>query len=808
MQLIGSQVGNIRITEFLGEGGMGAVYAGFDEKLQRRVAIKSIQRRLRRDEHAKSRFLREARVLSQLAQKNICLIHDFIEDESGDYLVLEYIQGKTLKDIRDAGKPAHADCLAIAVQMTEAMVAAHDKGVVHRDFKPANVMVDDCGNVKVLDFGLACAADDVSASQRSSSGDPQDASEDQITEYLKTQDGTIIGTLGYMSPEQARSEPVTAASDMYSLGLVLQELFTGEASRDEGDSPSIRLLKAGRGQTRDVEGLGADLTKLIERLKSLSPGSRPSAPDTLTQLHWIMGKSTRRLKKIAVAALFTLLTGLSAIMALQRMRIAQEAQRANAQAERANREAEAAGQVADFLVDLFRSSDPRRGSGGETTALELLQTGVDRIRSDLHQQPLIQARLLHAIGRVKLNLGLFDEALDHFSEALALRRDHAEPYSPEIVESLVGLSDANVAMGAFGMAEEQVWQALDIRLSPRLDASDRDVLATLVAQKEHTDQHAVDLLHLVPEDSGPVVKNLLTKLGTVAYRQGELKTAGLLFEHCVGMTEALSGAEDLSYARALNNLAAIRRRQNRLGESEQLYLRAIAIKDRLLGPDHYDLANTLNNLAIVYSSQERYQEAEPMYLRSLGIKAKIWGEDHPKVASSKYNLAMNYFLQEKHEDAEPLFREDLRVSLQTRDRTHPYVIEGQKNLAAACFELGNRGEAVLLWGQALDSVRTRYHRDPSPAICNLYGELAVDYADRVASDDGPTAQSLWLEVVDLLKPQIESTDDSDLRGYYAKCMLHLGRADEVQVMARKLVRQGWGGSAFADLCQQAGLVFE
>src|SRR5688572_15655972 len=147
-------VSHYRVLESLGMGGMGEVYAGLDETLKRKVALKAIRRDQRLSAHAKARFLREARLLSQLDHPNVCRVYDYIEEDQGDWLVLEFVDGTSLPDALRKGLDQSSK-LAIAEQIARALVAAHTADVVHRDLKPANVMVTNEGQAKVMDFGLA-----------------------------------------------------------------------------------------------------------------------------------------------------------------------------------------------------------------------------------------------------------------------------------------------------------------------------------------------------------------------------------------------------------------------------------------------------------------------------------------------------------------------------------------------------------------------------------------------------------------------------------------------------------------------------
>lgn len=154
MILVGKTVGHIRLIELLGRGGMGEVYAGYDDRLARKVAVKAISRKSRFDPQAKARFLREARALSRLDHPHICKIYDYIEGRENDFLVLEFIEGESLGQARAAGLDISRK-LQIADEIARVLVVAHEKGIVHRDLKPSNIMLTKAGEVKVLDFGLA-----------------------------------------------------------------------------------------------------------------------------------------------------------------------------------------------------------------------------------------------------------------------------------------------------------------------------------------------------------------------------------------------------------------------------------------------------------------------------------------------------------------------------------------------------------------------------------------------------------------------------------------------------------------------------
>src|ERR1700687_115453 len=216
--MIGQTVSHYRILGKIGGGGMGVVYEAEDLRLGRHVALKFIPDHLAKDRRSLDRFTREARAASQLNHPNICTIHD-IEDNNGHpFIVMEKLEGESLKQ-RIHGKALELDdLLDIAVQVADALAASHAKGIVHRDIKPANIFLTPNGQVKILDFGLAKLAKDGSVG----------TSTDSSLEESLTQVGGVPGTAVYMSPEQARSEDLDARSDIFSFGVVLFEMATGK----------------------------------------------------------------------------------------------------------------------------------------------------------------------------------------------------------------------------------------------------------------------------------------------------------------------------------------------------------------------------------------------------------------------------------------------------------------------------------------------------------------------------------------------------------------------------------------------------
>src|SRR5437868_12619626 len=252
--------GRYRLEARIGAGGMSTVYRALDETLQRQVAIKLMNREVSTDSDQLERFRREARAVAQLSHPHIVGVIDAGEDEGRPYIVFEYVEGETLKDrIRRMGRLPVAEAVAYAVEIARALAYAHQRHIVHRDVKPQNVLIDAEGSAKVTDFGIARSLDQ---------------------EGL-TADGRVLGTTDYVSPEQALGHKVTGQSDLYSLGIVLFEMLTGQVPF-RGENQVAVAMKHVREALPDVQRLRPEVSSALAAVLERATAkdlTRPYADD-------------------------------------------------------------------------------------------------------------------------------------------------------------------------------------------------------------------------------------------------------------------------------------------------------------------------------------------------------------------------------------------------------------------------------------------------------------------------------------------------------------------------------------------------
>ncbi|HEX6900393.1 MAG TPA: serine/threonine-protein kinase [Thermoanaerobaculia bacterium] len=690
----GDRVGPWRVLEEIGRGGMSVVYlAERTGDFHQRVALKVLDR-APCDREARGRFEQERQILARLQHPNIAALLDGGVDEATGfpYIVMELVEGRPIHRYCDERRLAIDERLALFQVVARAVSHAHQRLVVHRDLKPSNVLVTTTGEVKLLDFGIAKLLDPGLAGAWAAP---------------PTRTALRLLTPEYAAPEQVRGEPVTTATDVYQLGLILHELLTGTRAHDldqgslaelervvcseetprlsaafSGRRPSPERIAAAaaRGATANVlrRLLAGDLDVIAATALRKEPGRRYPSPADLAAdlerhrsglpvaargdaLSYRAGKFLRRHRlgmAAAAAVALSLVAGLGAALW---------------QARAARLEARKATEVQDFLIDSFALATPRGAQGRTVTARDLLDGATARIQA-LDDQPEVQAALLYAAGVSYRNLGLYDEALPPLERSLRLRRRLLGDRHAEVADSQYSL-----AVLLYRRGENDRAQALH-----------RTALATRRA--------------LLPEEDTRIADSL----ASLAAVLGEEPEAERLLEEALAIRRRGPKA-DLSQAGAiLNQLGMIRIGQGRLDESERLYREAVDIQRRTLGDLHPLTTSSLHNLAVLLRKRGRLEESEALFREVLRIEEKLYEKGHPAMADTWGYLG--HVLRDRGDvpGAEAAYRRSLEINRARRGPAHRATLSALRNLGRLLSEAGRPQEAGPLLKEALAGYRKVY----------------------------------------------------------------------------------------------------
>jgi tetratricopeptide (TPR) repeat protein len=688
-------IGRYRIVRLLGEGGMGTVYEAEQEQPRRFVALKVIRPGLATPERL-WRFTHEAQALGRLQHPGIAQIHEASTADTGfgpqPFFAMELIRGCPLQQYAAAKQLNTRQRLGLMVKICEAVHHAHQRGVIHRDLKPGNIVVDETGQPKILDFGVARVTE----------------SDAQATR--QTDLGQMVGTLAYMSPEQVLADPleVDTRSDVYSLGVILYELLSGrmpyevnrrqlheavQTIREEDPTSLSSISRHYRGDIETIVGKAlekdkarryasaADLAADIQRYLSDEPiTARP--PSASYQLQ----KFTRRHRALVagVTAVFVALVagvaastsqairasraGQVALMerdraaaarqaatqdrdrALQAERSAvaaeakavQERNRALTEKQRADEESAAAKAISNFLQnDLLRQASlveqgPNTRPDPDLKVRTALDRAAARISGKFDGQPLVEAFIRQAIGTTYLNLGLLPEAQIQMEKTLDLRRRAMGEDHPDTAVSMNNLAVLYMNEGKISQAEPLVIKALEIR---------RRVLG----------------------EEDPVTLVSLSNLGSLYRSEGKYEQAELAYRRAIEIRSRVLGENHRDTAMSMHNLAVLYRFEGKYREGERLENRTLEVWRTVLGAENPVTLNSMDNLAALYYAEERYGEAEDLWSKVVEVRRRILGAQHPDTTDVMASLADAQLQEHKYVLAEPLVRE----ALSNWEKTNP-----------------------------------------------------------------------------------------------------------------------------------------
>jgi non-specific serine/threonine protein kinase/serine/threonine-protein kinase len=747
--LAGTTVDGFRVIRRLAVGGMGVVYRAEQSNPRRTVALKVI-RPGAASPGALRRFEHEAHVLALLQHPGIAQIFEAGAFDTGQgrqpFFAMELVDGKPLTDYIETNMLTTRHRLELFARVCDAVHYAHQKGVVHRDLKPGNVLVGTDGQPKVLDFGVARVTD-----------------ADVQSTTLHTQAGELIGTLPYMSPEQVLGSPdsIDIRSDVYALGVMLYELLSGQLPHNLRDKPipeAARIIRedeitslssvsrifrgdletiVGKTLEKDKDrryGSAAELAADVRRYLNDEPiTARPAS--ALYQIR----KFARRNKAIVVgvAAVFVALVAGTAVATYGLVQ-------ANEQRNNAETESESLTATNEFLFELLGSARPADAEQGEVTVREVLDQAATRIDERLDGRPLVEAEIRVAIGAAYRELALVEPAIEHLEEGLRLFEQHR---GPDHVDTLVTMQYLAWAWRVF----ERIDKAREV--SKRLVEGSRRSLGddhptTLAALATHT-----EILRVASE-----------RAESVEERTRLLEEAGQLGRLAVDGSTRLKGDSDRGTIGAMNNLALVLAAQRRFDEALPL-LRHVLEHDRNV--------NAINNLAAVCSNAGRPEEAEPLYREGVALAREEYGPTHPVYLRSLKMFGGFLNDQGRPDEAGELVRESYETRKRTLGPEHSDTLNSMQSYAVFLQIAGRIEESEPLLREQVE-IRVRRDGEASQRTLVTMNSHAWTLRKLGRYDESYQVMDRLLELAPAVMGE-EHPDTLHYRVHYAELLIESGR---------------------------------
>ena len=701
------QFGPYHLIRLLGEGGMGLVYLAERTDLGSLVAIK-ILRDAWLSPARRERFASEQRTLAQLNHASIARLYDADALPDGTpWFAMEYVEGVPLTEY----SKLHASPLDTRIHLfravCEAVQYAHSQAVIHRDLKPSNILVKQDGSIRLLDFGIAKQLESLD------------------TPVNQTMTGLRLMTPAYAAPEQIRGDRVGIHTDVYSLGVILFELLTGQlpfdlsnltpaeaasivAEHEPGKPssilrtgnppPDVASLNKSAWSELDVLCLTAMHKDPARRYRSVEALIRDidhylraepleARPDTFS---YRVGKFVQRHQRMVVTSVAAIVLVL-AMLSFFTVRLAKARNAALAEAARTQR-------IQKFMLNLFEGGDQAVGPSDSMRVITLVDRGAMEAKT-LNSDPKIQAELYQNLGDIYEKLGKFEQADALLQTALAQHQSLYGAYSPESAETLLELGLLRDAQGKFDDAERYVRQAL-----------------------------AIDRQKLSP--THPALARATSALGKVLEDRGSYDASIRVLEEAARLQSAQGGSStDLS--ETLSELANSHFYTGHYDASESLNQRVLGMDRQLYGDRHPHIADDLINLGAIKYDLGHYPEAERYDRDALDITQSFYGLNHPATASALTILGRTLVSAGKSDEAAGMLRQALQIEEQVYGKVHPRVAGTLNELGKISQQQGKLDDAEADFRRMAGIYRTVYsgkHYYIGIALCNLGGVL-VDRKD-------------------------------------------------------------------------------
>ncbi|MEZ6072267.1 MAG: tetratricopeptide repeat protein [Pirellulales bacterium] len=754
-----TSVGHFELVERIGFGGFGAVWKARDTRLDRTVAVK-IPRRGQLTPGEVEGVLGEARAAAQLNHPNIVAIHEVGLHDDIVYIVSDFVRGISLADrMSTGGAMGFRESVEVSIQIADALHHAHEAGVVHRDVKPGNVMIDDNGTAHLMDFGLANR---------------------YVDDITVTTDGQILGTPAYMSPEQALGEGRSAdrRCDIYSLGVMLFELTTGELPF-RGNVRMIihQIINSDPPPPRTLNrNLPADLQTITLKCLEKAPARRyQTAAECRDDLRRLLAgepinarpvtNMERRWRWCKRNPMIAIPSSLAVILLLVVALVATTGYVRTSEALREKEQAAAtSAQMATFLIALFRSPDPIRfddsdnlfvrkqsPSDASLTAEQLLERGTRRIDTDLSGQPEVQAAMLETMGNAFWGLGLYERARELLEKALDLRMNVLSRDDEAIAQTAHDLARAQHYSAKYDEAHQSFEMALSLR--------------TKLFGREHLKTAAT-------------IEGIALLLGTTEQHA----QAEELLREVIEIRRRLKGRSYPGVALAYSELAAMQLDQNREKEARESLLQTALILEDFAG-NASDAGKLIRDYQNGLASKDPTESAQLLRSTLEGTKSYL-GDRHPFIAWVLFDYASALARSDDLDGAGKAIDEAISIANDTVGLRHPKVLSVRDAHVNILRRQGKFIEAQVELDALLTDAREVYRTDPirlltflkSQAVLyrttgELDGAIAVcREALKLAAQSDPSGRIVPMEDV----PSIGA-----LRNELCRSMLEQKKYDEV-----------------------------